>query len=50
MNYQSFASHVNELISSAPGESLSFAIENCLGPSDDFIVTTLEDWRKLGSW
>lgn len=48
-NYQSFADHVNALISNTPGEGLSFAIENWPGPNGDFIATTPDGWRKLGS-
>jgi sugar phosphate isomerase/epimerase len=46
-NYESFASHVNDVLSSAPSGALSIAIENWPGPNNDYIATTPGGWEKL---
>jgi sugar phosphate isomerase/epimerase len=45
-NYESFASHVNDMLSSTPSV-LSIAIENWPGPNNDYIATTPRGWEKL---
>jgi sugar phosphate isomerase/epimerase len=46
-NYESFASHVNDMLSSTPSSALSIAIENWPGPNNDYIATTPRGWEKL---
>jgi sugar phosphate isomerase/epimerase len=46
-NYESFASHVNDMLSSTPSSALSIAIENWPGPNNDYIATTPGGWEKL---